>query len=243
MVTGLEQMNLDTSAILAGREDIILFHKGDTMSFRLFDPYSQPTQSGPVRPSPLLPHQRAWRWFRSKSRKFQIGLGCFTILFLFSCSVCGITGAMAGTHTPTPTPTATTGQQEASQPTPKATQAVLVATQTPTPSPRPSPTATPTPKPTPRPTPKPTQQVRPTPTPTPKCQAVNNNPWCYNFVPGNLIYNPNAAFCDYFACVSTFWSATRGYVVECANGEYSHSGGVSGACSRDGGVSRTLYSH
>src|SRR5205823_3014390 len=48
---------------------------------------------------------------------------------------------------------------------------------------------------------------------------------------------------DYFSCVSTFWTATRGYVAECANGEYTHSAGVSGACSRDGGVSRTLYSH
>ena len=35
----------------------------------------------------------------------------------------------------------------------------------------------------------------------------------------------------------------NGYVVECANGEYSHSGGVSGACSRDGGVAAILYSH
>jgi hypothetical protein len=32
-------------------------------------------------------------------------------------------------------------------------------------------------------------------------------------------------------------------VVECANGLYSHSGGVRGACSRDGGVARILYSH
>jgi len=44
------------------------------------------------------------------------------------------------------------------------------------------------------------------------CQAVNNNPWCYNFSPGSLIYNPQAAFCDYFTCVSTFWVDTSGYV-------------------------------
>ena len=75
------------------------------------------------------------------------------------------------------------------------------------------------------------------------CQAVNNNPWCYNFSPGSLIYSPNAAFCNYFSCVSTFWVDTNGYVAECANGRFTHSDGVSGACSRDGGVLRTLYSH
>lgn len=75
------------------------------------------------------------------------------------------------------------------------------------------------------------------------CQSVNGNPWCYNFSPGSLIYSPQAAFCDYFTCVSTFWIDTNGYVAECANGRYTHSDGVSGACSRDGGVFRILYSH
>jgi len=193
------------------------------------------------RPQPPLPHQRAWHWFRAKSLKFQLGLGCLAVLFLFSCSVCAVTGAMAGTGNPQTTITPTATQQAAQQPT--ASSAVLIATNTPTATPKPSPTPspTPTPKPTPRPTPKPTQQVRPTP--TPKCVAVNGNPWCYNFTPGSLIYSPNSAFCDYFNCVSDFWTADHGYVVECANGEYSHSGGVRGDCSRDGGVSRTLYSH
>lgn len=76
-----------------------------------------------------------------------------------------------------------------------------------------------------------------------KCQAVNNNPWCYNFTHGSLIYHPHSAFCSYFKCVSDFWKATRGDVVECRNGKYSHSGGIRGACSRDKGVWRTLYSH
>lgn len=75
-----------------------------------------------------------------------------------------------------------------------------------------------------------------------KCQAVNKNPWCYNFVHGLLIYHPHTTFCHYFACVSDFWKATRGYVVECWNGKYSHSGGRRGVCAHDKNVRRTLYS-
>lgn len=73
--------------------------------------------------------------------------------------------------------------------------------------------------------------------------GINGNPWGYNFIPGKLIYNPPAAFCTYFACVSTFWTKTNGYVAECYSGAYTHSGGVSGACSRNGGVERPLYSY
>jgi hypothetical protein len=71
--------------------------------------------------------------------------------------------------------------------------------------------------------------------------GVNDNPWGYNFVTGSIIYNPNSAFCSYFLCVSTFWQNTSGYVVECNDGEYSHLGGVLGACSGHGGVSQILY--
>ena len=74
--------------------------------------------------------------------------------------------------------------------------------------------------------------------------TVNHNPWWYNFTPpGNLIYHPASAFCKYFGCVSTFWTSTNGYVAECVDGKYTHSGGISGACSRNGGVLRPLYSH
>lgn len=126
---------------------------------------------------------------------------------------------------------------------------------TPTPTEKPTPTATPTPKPTPTatPTPETTQAPVQQPAQQPATQSqpqqsapvtgVNNNPWGYDFNPGSLIYNPNSGFCGYFSCVSTFWTATSGYVVECANNEYSHSGGVRGACSRDGGVEATLYQH
>ena len=102
------------------------------------------------------------------------------------------------------------------------------------------PTASPTRKPrpthlaTPRPTTKPTQ--------APTCQAVNNNPCCYNFSSGNLIYNPPSNFCDYFNCIASFWNGS-GFVNECVDGSYSLSGGHSGDCSHHGGEWRPLYSH
>lgn len=89
--------------------------------------------------------------------------------------------------------------------------------------------------------------VQPTPTLTPVPTTglgVNGNPWGYDFTIGNLIYQPPSTFCDqYFSCVSSFWTSTNGYVAECNNGLYTHSGGVRGACSKDGGVERILYSH
>lgn len=107
------------------------------------------------------------------------------------------------------------------------------------------------PQPTQPPATNPTQSTPPTqppsqPSPSPCANAVNGNPWCYTFsgpMARQVITNPPAQFCDgqYFSCVSDFWTADRGYVVECANGLYSHSGGVSGACSRDGSVAATLY--
>ncbi|SRR5579875_1004172 len=103
------------------------------------------------------------------------------------------------------------------------------------------PASQPTQAPQPQPTQPPAQ-----PSPSPCSGAVNGNPWCYTFsgpMAHQVIYNPNADFCDsgYFACVSDFWTADRGYVVQCGNGVYSHSGGVQGACSRDKGVAATLY--
>ena len=101
-----------------------------------------------------------------------------------------------------------------------------------------------TPTPTPYLPPKPTPihlVVVPTPTPA-VCQAVNNNPWCYNFSPGSLIYNPSSNFCSYFNCVNTFWNG-RGYVTQCNDGSYSKNGGMEGNCSFHGGKKRPLYSH
>lgn len=133
----------------------------------------------------------------------------------------------------------------AAQPTPTATTVAIAQGGASIPATaKPKPTAKPTQRPTTRPSPRPTPRpTTPRPTPTPSCQGINGNPWCYNFTPGSLIYNPASAFCSYFSCVSTFWVDTRGYVAECYNGEYTHSGGISGACSRDGGIERALYSH
>ena len=149
------------------------------------------------------------------------------------------TPTLIPTQRPTPTPTfiSIVAPTQVSRPTP---------TPWPTPTPRPtqSPPSTPTPR--PMPTPQPTQPPPPTPTPRPTCQAINNNPWCYNFSPGNLITNPPANFCSYFNCIASFQEPDDpdgGYVVECSDGTYSQSGGERGACSFHGGVLRPLYSH
>jgi hypothetical protein len=49
--------------------------------------------------------------------------------------------------------------------------------------------------------------------------------------------------CDYFSCIPSFWQNTNGYVEECQDGEFSHSGGRSGSCSCSyhGGTWRPLY--
>ncbi len=106
----------------------------------------------------------------------------------------------------------------------------------------PQPTDTPTPTPKPQPTHQATPKPTPKPTQPPACQAVNNNPWCYNFSPGNLIINPPGNFCSYFNCIASFWNGS-GFVNECQDGSYSLSGGHSGDCSHHGGELRPLYSH
>jgi hypothetical protein len=123
--------------------------------------------------------------------------------------------------------------------TPTPAQQAVISGDTPTPKPTLKPTARPTPTVIVRPIPTP---IPPKPTPTPSCQAVNGNPWCYNFSQGNLIYNPPDNFCDYFNCISSFWNG-NGYVIECQDGTYSLSGGIRGSCSHHGGDLRPLYSH
>jgi len=81
-----------------------------------------------------------------------------------------------------------------------------------------------------------------TPQPAPPPVNVNNNPWGYNFDNApNYIYSPDLGFCTYFPCIPSFWNQTNGYVEECQDGDYSHSGGVSGSCSSHGGNLRPLY--
>ena len=129
---------------------------------------------------------------------------------------------------------------------PSATAAVTpVATAAPsatplsTPTPTPTPTLAPTPAPTPVPIAAPT--AAPTAAPVNLCGAPPN-PWSYNFCGGGLIYSPDPSFCSYFKCIPSFWESTSGYVDQCNDGDFSHSGGRSGACSYHDGEERPLYS-
>ncbi len=198
--------------------------------------YNQPTQASPgqFQPSPYSnfppPRKRPglWGWYKTRTRKMKIGLGCGTIiaiLLFFACIGTAI-GSNNLAAPPTPTPTATLGQA-----------AVIIS---PTATLKPSPTLVLTQKPTIAPT-HASQPTQPPHTPTP-CPGINCNPWGYNFNAGNYIYSPPSAFCNYFSCISNFPNG-RGYVVECHDGEYSKSGGIQGACSYHGGVWRPLYSH
>jgi hypothetical protein len=208
--------------------------------------YQQPPsnywQPGQFLPPPPPPKPTLRQRFSQLPRKTKFGLGCSTLLLIFAMCVCSSVAANTGSRTGTPVADA---------------QSTAAPTQPPTPAPTVEPTKAPTAKPTTMavkqavptlvptkaPTPKPVPTQPPAPQPTTPPKGVNGNPWGYNFTPGNLIYTPASAFCSYFACVSTFWTKTNGYVAECVNGEYTHSGGISGACSRDGGVAQILYSH
>lgn len=121
-----------------------------------------------------------------------------------------------------PTPSPIASPSPAPSPTDKAS-----------PSPRPLPVASPRPKPVPSPIPK--------PPPVKSTCGAPANPWGYNFCGGSFITSPASAFCSYFKCIASFWKSTLGYVDECRDGTYSHSGGRQGACSYHGGELRPLY--
>jgi len=136
-------------------------------------------------------------------------------------------------------------------PTPRpetSTSLAAAPTSTPTTTPIPSaaPTLAPTPPPTPTPRSTPTappvvQTPTPAPPPAPRdlCGAPPN-PWNYNFCSGAVINSPSSNFCQYFNCILSFWQQTAGYVEQCTDGTYSHSGGRSGSCSSHGGNARAL---
>jgi hypothetical protein len=71
------------------------------------------------------------------------------------------------------------------------------------------------------------------------CGAASN-PFHFSFCGSALIYSPPAGFCTYFACIATFGSG-RGYVIQCADGLFGNSGGISGSCSGHSGNRRALY--
>jgi hypothetical protein len=140
----------------------------------------------------------------------------------------GVVAAAPATHNPTPSSTQNPSPTPASKPSPSPA----------VPSPIPSPKLAPAPSPLPSPKPPPPP---PPPPPANTCGAPAN-PWGYNFCGGSLIYSPPSNFCAYFNCIPSFWQSTKGYVDECKDGSYSHSGGRSGACSYHGGELRPLYS-
>jgi hypothetical protein len=179
---------------------------------------------------------RNWFPFFSSPSKATVGWAYsgLVALLLASCSV-GLSGLASSSASSQPTGAATNPSQG---PTLSPTPTVTISrspSSAPTPTPTPKPTLTPTPTPTPVPV-----KSTAAPPPPPNLCGAPANPWGYNFCGGSFIYGPAQQFCSHFSCISSFWSG-GGYVVECVDGLYGKSGGVSGACSRHGGVSRPLY--
>ena len=176
----------------------------------------------------------------------------FALIALVVAALAAGPGSVHATNTPSPrsegpiaaapashnpTPSATHQSSVTPSPTPSATLAANSPLPTPTPPP-PQPSPKPAPPPPP---PPPPPSPKPAPPPANTCGAPAN-PWGYNFCSGSLIYSPPSNFCSYFNCIPSFWKSTNGYVDECQDGTYSHSGGRSGACSYHGGELRPLYS-
>jgi hypothetical protein len=51
---------------------------------------------------------------------------------------------------------------------------------------------------------------------------------------GSYSHAGDAQFCSTHSCIGAF-DSEPGYIVQCVDGTYSHSGGISGACSHHGG--------
>lgn len=100
------------------------------------------------------------------------------------------------------------------------------------PRPRPTSTAASTARPPTPNTPTTTSTAQPPttstaqPPPTPTVQAVEQ--------PGSYDHSTDAGFCSAHQCIENFPNG-RGYIVRCVDGMWSHSGGLSGACSDHGG--------
>jgi hypothetical protein len=211
---------------------------------------TMPNYGYPPVPPPPSNKPSLWQRYKTAKKPTKIGIGCATlfIAFLLCGTMSGImanaTGANRATILDSTATTATTqiAQSTTAAPTDSPTALTVKPTNTPAPKPTIIPTIAPTEPPV-IPTSAPTQ-VPPAPTQPPTRSGIYGNPWGYDLTPsGNLIYNPPADFCTYFNCIKSFWESTNGYVDECADGMYSHSGGVRGACSRHGGEAQPLYSH
>ena len=173
--------------------------------------------------------RNGWRQASRRQRAVIVIAGLFVLGGIGSLGQRGPSAGPDSAAAPTASPMPT------HEPTEAATLAPTV-TPTPTVAPTLEPTTTPAPEPTP--TPQPT--LLPTPAPV---LGVFGNPWGYDFRTGSRIYDPPFEFCSYFDCIPSFWDSTNGYVAQCSDLTFSHSGGRQGACSRHGGVKRPLYSH
>jgi hypothetical protein len=83
----------------------------------------------------------------------------------------------------------------------------------------------------------PTPTRRPTPKPKPDTCGAPANPWGLNFCGHGhtmTVSELPSGVCSYFACIDNFFNG-HGYMIECSDGTYSMSGGISGRCSYHGG--------
>jgi hypothetical protein len=190
----------------------------------------------------------------SSPHRFSAAAGWGIVAVLFASTL-----AWAGAETPAPSNATSlrsgTGGVGGGAPATAKPEAIGLASPAATPTLTPTAAATPTATPTPTPTPKPatpapvvaTAKPPPAPPTQPPAPPVANtcgapaNPWGYNFCGGNVISSPPSSFCSYFSCISSFWKSTNGYVEQCADGMFSHSGGRQGSCSYHGGNQRPLY--
>ena len=164
------------------------------------------------------------------------GAAAFVVAIALAIAAIGSAGA---SNAPNSRPnTAQLGTQAATHsPSPGAAAVAASPETSPSPSPIPSPSPSPSLKPTPTATP--VAAPKPLPPPPPSTCGAPANPWGYNFCGGSFIYSTPATFCSYFACIANFPNGS-GYVMECSDGTYSRSGGISGSCSHHGGNLRPL---
>jgi hypothetical protein len=73
-----------------------------------------------------------------------------------------------------------------------------------------------------------------TPVPTPPAPPAE--------APGSYSHATDSQFCSSHACIPNFPNG-NGYIIQCVDGEWSHSGGLSGACSDHGGEADSLAVH
>jgi len=59
-------------------------------------------------------------------------------------------------------------------------------------------------------------------------QGAFDDPWGFDFRPVTKINDPPREFCSYFDCIASFWDSRKGFVVQCTDGTFSHSGGRRG---------------